>query len=101
MWGGGWVEGLRYNVPYKSKEFPRGGFVHLENTNMKKILRKVPFLEIEEAILSGNTGFCLVCGELHDCVEPDATEYVCEVCGEHAVYGAEEILIMGMAEEPE
>jgi hypothetical protein len=39
-------------------------------------------------------GFCLACGaEASDGCEPDAEQYECESCGEHAVYGAEEILI--------
>jgi hypothetical protein len=41
-----------------------------------------------------NSGFCLACGaEASDGCEPDAEQYECASCGEHAVYGAEEILI--------
>lgn len=40
-----------------------------------------------------NPGFCLACGEDADGCEPDARQYECELCGEHAVYGAEEIAI--------
>lgn len=41
-----------------------------------------------------NPGFCLACGEeAMDC-EPDARKYECEACGEHQVYGAEELLLM-------
>jgi hypothetical protein len=40
-------------------------------------------------------GFCLACGTEHSDVEPDAQEYECEACGEPAVYGAEQIVIMG------
>ena len=40
-----------------------------------------------------NPGFCLSCGADADGVEPDASGYECEVCGEFAVAGAEEILI--------
>lgn len=41
-----------------------------------------------------NPGFCTACGaEVDDC-EPDAREYECEVCGENAVFGADELLIM-------
>ena len=39
-----------------------------------------------------NPGFCIACGQDADCCEPDAREYECEYCGEHAVYGAEELL---------
>jgi hypothetical protein len=40
-----------------------------------------------------NPGFCLACGAEADGCEPDAQQYVCESCGEPAVYGAAEILI--------
>ena len=43
-----------------------------------------------------NPGICLACGEDADGVEPDARRYVCECCGERAVYGAEELLMMGV-----
>ena len=46
----------------------------------------------------GNIGFCIACGAEHDGCEPDARNYECEVCGEHKVYGAEEILMMGGGE---
>jgi predicted RNA-binding Zn-ribbon protein involved in translation (DUF1610 family) len=42
-----------------------------------------------------NPGFCIACGAEVEGVEPDACQYECEACGEHAVYGAEELLIMG------
>lgn len=40
-----------------------------------------------------NPGFCLVCGEPADSCEPDAEDYECEVCGKHAVCGAELVLM--------
>ena len=40
-----------------------------------------------------NPGFCLACGAEAEGCEPDAHQYVCESCGEPAVYGAAEILI--------
>jgi hypothetical protein len=41
-----------------------------------------------------NPGFCLACGaDAYEC-EPDAECYKCEECGEHKVYGAEQILMM-------
>lgn len=39
-------------------------------------------------------GFCMACGADALGVEPDARKYVCEVCGEPAVYGAEELVIV-------
>jgi hypothetical protein len=44
-----------------------------------------------------NIGFCLACGAERDGCEPDARNYECEVCGEMKVFGAEEILLMGVA----
>ena len=41
-----------------------------------------------------NPGICVACGEDAYDVEPDARRYVCECCGAHRVYGAEELLIM-------
>lgn len=41
-----------------------------------------------------NPGFCIKCGEENEGCEPDARKYKCEFCGERAVYGAEELLMM-------
>lgn len=40
-----------------------------------------------------NTGFCTACGAEVGGTEPDARRVECEVCGERAVYGAEEFLL--------
>lgn len=40
-------------------------------------------------------GFCLACGNTQS-AEPDACRYKCETCGEHKVYGAEELALMGL-----
>jgi hypothetical protein len=42
-----------------------------------------------------NLGFCTDCGEEAYGCEPDAEGYTCESCGAEAVYGAEQLLIMG------
>ena len=39
------------------------------------------------------TGFCLSCHAESQGVEPDATKFPCESCGENKVFGAYEILI--------
>lgn len=44
-------------------------------------------------------GFCVACGNEAYGVEPDARKYVCEACGARAVYGAEELVIMGVGEK--
>jgi predicted RNA-binding Zn-ribbon protein involved in translation (DUF1610 family) len=40
-----------------------------------------------------NPGICVSCGNEQGGVEPDARRYECEACGDHAVYGAEELLL--------
>lgn len=53
-------------------------------------------LEQIEAAMSDQTGFCLECGKPTDSmVEPDARRYKCDCCGALAVYGAEQLIIMG------
>jgi len=44
---------------------------------------------------TGNRGFCTACGAEAHGVEPDAHDYECEICGEWAVYGAEELIVTG------
>lgn len=41
-----------------------------------------------------NPGFCTACGAEAEGCEPDARDGECEACGENAVYGAEELLLM-------
>lgn len=40
-----------------------------------------------------NPGFCKACGADADGCEPDAQNYICELCGEAAVFGAFEIAV--------
>jgi len=56
---------------------------------------KVTIEQIIAAVESGDyIGICLACGEEQGGCEPDARKYLCESCGQHKVYGAEELLIM-------
>jgi hypothetical protein len=43
-----------------------------------------------------DTGFCLACAEDTDGIEPDAGACLCPQCGEAKLYGAEELLLMGL-----
>ena len=53
---------------------------------------------VEETMLGmANTGFCVKCGDEREGCEPDARRYPCESCDERAVYGAEELMLMGCA----
>ena len=47
---------------------------------------------------NNSEGRCLGCGATADGVEPDAREYLCDECGEHQIYGIEELLLMGEVE---
>jgi len=55
-------------------------------------------LEDIQYLLEDNGGRCVACGAEAYGVEPDARGYVCEACGEAQVYGAEELLMMGLVE---
>jgi hypothetical protein len=50
--------------------------------------------EVEEMDMNGE-GFCLSCGETQP-AEPDARKYRCDCCGNHKVYGAAELVLMGL-----
>lgn len=49
----------------------------------------------EEELTDGTVGACAECGEFAHSVEPDAEKYLCECCGECAVYGLEQLLLLG------
>ena len=53
-------------------------------------------LEQIEDGMANYLGFCVECGAERDCCDPDARNYDCEDCGENAVFGAEELIVMGL-----
>ena len=57
-------------------------------------------VDVPEDYLSGWTladpGYCLHCAAERGGCEPDARRYECEDCGKMAVYGAQELLLMGL-----
>jgi len=57
-----------------------------------------PSLKSLERIVMGDnsTGYCLACGKCAEGVEPDARKYTCRCCGATKVYGAEELMLMGL-----
>lgn len=57
--------------------------------------KKAFSLELIEEGIEESLGFCTACGAERGFCEPDATEYECDECGEFAVFGAEELLVMG------
>ncbi|MGE0596220.1 MAG: hypothetical protein AB7P07_07640 [Hyphomonadaceae bacterium] len=44
-------------------------------------------------------GFCLACRAMCEACEPDAEQYICEDCGEAAVYGPHWIAIYDLVSE--
>jgi len=64
---------------------------HLNSNQSKVTFTVEELLEAEESY----EGFCLACGERRECCEPDACNYECEACGEHQVFGAQELILMG------
>jgi len=41
-------------------------------------------------------GLCVWCGAVREFCEPDAYQYDCEACGGRTVYGAENLVLMGL-----
>ncbi len=76
---------------------PKGSptIVDLLFTDPERLIEAVQ----EQMFGDSNTGFCIACGQEADGCEPDARNYPCESCGEHKVYGASELLMMGYIPE--
>lgn len=56
--------------------------------------------EVIKAIQSDNyIGFCRACAEEHSNCEPDTQREKCRSCGNFEVYGAEQLLIMGVCDD--
>jgi hypothetical protein len=49
-------------------------------------------------MVNENGGFCTKCHCEHYGIEPDAIKYHCEDCNNNAVYGIEELLVMGQVD---
>ena len=58
---------------------------------------KPAFASLQRIIEGSNSeGYCLACGKKAYEVEPDARRYRCEECGAEKVFGAEELVMMGL-----
>jgi len=65
------------------------------------IIDKIVHIKDEEEfhdLEEDHFGMCLACGEEHYNCEPDASCYVCEMCGERKVEGLANLLMMGKVE---
>jgi predicted RNA-binding Zn-ribbon protein involved in translation (DUF1610 family) len=59
------------------------------------IHKSITLTRVMEAVIADDyQGFCLSCGADAYSVEPDASNYTCETCGEDAVAGTENVLLM-------
>lgn len=60
--------------------------------------QRMPSLRQLENAIQGDTyeGFCLCCGQFVEGFEPDARKGKCPECGADKVYGAEELVLMGL-----
>ena len=59
-----------------------------------KIIAKRFSIEKLERAAEHYDGFCRACGARHEGIDPDGRKCLCEVCGLHQVYGAEELALM-------
>ena len=55
----------------------------------------MPSVDEVQAMDDAMEGWCLACGSTQ-AAEPDARRYVCESCGAAKVYGAEQLVLMGL-----
>lgn len=55
-----------------------------------------PSLELAMEMDCDLQGFCLACGSLEDGVDPDAAKEACPNCGASKLYGAGELILMGL-----
>lgn len=68
---------------------------------MKRTARKARLADVMNAMESYE-GWCTQCADFTtNCVEPDARKRECESCGEKTVYGAGELLFMGLVDTTE
>ena len=61
------------------------------------LCREFGMSDLEEGIeiaRNEDAGICLMCHSVQYGCEPDARLYECEDCGEHLVFGIEEIMMM-------
>jgi hypothetical protein len=72
----------------------------LKGEKTGRVLRVAALADVVAGIEAGDSiGYCIACGHENHGVEPDARRYPCEQCEALKVYGAEEVLLMGLAHD--
>ena len=67
--------------------------------NFTPVVTKVTAEQAEQMMFGlDSIGYCRECGAERDGCEPDARGYECYECGANAVFGFEELLVMGEVE---
>lgn len=56
----------------------------------------LPTIELVQELDDDGDGFCIACGNVVDCLEPDAGPCECPECGERKAYGAAELALRGL-----
>jgi len=51
---------------------------------------------IQALELDENNAFCIHCGDTDQTIEPDVERAKCECCDQHGLYGAEQLLLLGL-----
>ncbi len=68
--------------------------------NGQVALKNFPWDHLVIASREGGIGLCRACGKEADAyIEPDARNYLCEACGYHQIFGAQELIIMGCVDD--
>ena len=63
----------------------------------RQVDEKVTVSRVEAMLRADdNEGICVLCGADASGVEPDAEAYTCEICNQEGVYGAEQLLLLGL-----
>lgn len=61
-------------------------------TKSGKTRYKPSFAQVQR-MDNNNSGFCINCGKIRSCVEPDAERYQCDHCNQPTVFGSEFLVL--------
>lgn len=78
----------------KSLPAPMAGTIAYRNAAQQPRFR--PSVELAMAMQHNDEGFCTVCGNAVEGIEPDARKDTCPHCSSPNVYGIEHLALMGL-----